>query len=187
LQSFGSNLKELLVPRSVWCLAALLTLLPPPRVAAQLRPPYQVGVHAGFDFTNGGTDNRRIGVQGSIPLRWLLTLDPAFSYLYDFPDDPTGTVDGSAWQGYLTVRVHPFGPESFLSLGYGLTVVHASVHATDGSFSGSDTDATDVAVLGVTLPKGRVRPFAEVYALDLLERRSAVGGHLLAGVNVRLP
>ena len=177
------------MPRSVWCLAALLTLLPPAQAAAQLRPPpYQVGVHAGVRLhqrRDRQPPDRRPGLDPSplaphaqpgvqLPLRLP-------------PDDPTGTVDGSAWQGYLTVRVHPFGPESFLSLGYGLTVVHASVHATDGSFSGSDTDATDVAVLGVTLPKGRVRPFTEVYALDLLERRSAVGGHLLAGVNVRLP
>jgi hypothetical protein len=167
-------------------LAVLIALLRPAGAAAQVRGPYLAGVHGGFDFTNGGTDNPRIGVQGSIPLRWLLTVDPTFSYLYDFPDDPTGTVDGSAWQAYLTVRVHPFGPDSFLSLGYGLTLVHASVRATDGSFSGSDTDATDVAVLGLRLPKGRVRPFAEVYALDLLERRAAVGGHLLAGLNVRL-
>lgn len=173
------------MPRSMRCLAALLGLFPPAAAAAQGRPPLQVGVHAGFDFTNGGTENPRIGVQGSIPLRWRLTLDPTFSYLYDFPDDPTGTVDGSAWQGYLTVRVHPFG-DDFLSLGYGLTLAHASVRGTDGSFSGSNTDATDVAVLGLTLPAGRLRPFAEVYAIDLLERRSAVGGHLLAGVNLRL-
>lgn len=172
--------------RSVWYLAALLGWLGTTEAAAQAPGVYLAGVHGGFDFTNGGTDNRRVGVQGSIPLRWLLTVDPAVSYLYDFPDDPTGTVDGSAWQAYLTVRVHPFGPDSFLSLGYGLSLVHASIHATDGSFSGSDTDATDVAVLGLTLPKGRIRPFAEVYALDLLERRSAVGGHLLAGLNVRL-
>lgn len=172
--------------RSWWYLAGLLGWLMPAGVSAQTQGPYLVGVHGGFDFTNGGTDNPRVGIQGSIPLHWLLTVDPTFSYLYDFPDDPTGTVGGSAWQAYVTVRVHPFGPDSFLSLGYGLTLVHASVHATDGSFSGSDTDATDVAVLGLTLPKGRLRPFAEVYALDLLERRSAVGGHLLAGLNVRL-
>jgi hypothetical protein len=169
----------------MWSLAALVGLLRPAASAAQTRPASLIGVHAGFDFTNGGTENRRVGVQGSIPLRWRLTVDPTLSYLYEFPNDPTGTLHGSAWQIYLTVRVHPFSSD-FLSLGYGLTLAHASVHATDDSFSGSDTDATDVGVLSLTLPTGRVRPFAELYAIDLLERRSAVGGHLLAGLNLRL-
>jgi hypothetical protein len=67
-----------------------------------------------------------------------------------------------------------------------MTVVHASLSSAEFDFSDSETDATDVGVVGVTLPKGKVRPFAEVYLVDLLERRSAVGGHLLFGVNLRL-
>jgi len=165
--------------------AVLVVLASPIGARAQTLAHYQVGVHGGFNFSNGDVADKRIGVQGSIPVVWKLTLDPVFSYIYDYPDDPTGFFEGSAWEGYLTVRVHPIGNDSFLSLGYGLTLVHASLRATDGTFSESDTDATDVGVIGLTLPKGRFRPFAEVYLVDLLERRSAVGGHLLFGVNLR--
>jgi hypothetical protein len=71
-------------------------------------------------------------------------------------------------------------------VGYGFTLVHASLRTTDGTFSDSDTDGTDIGVIGLTLPKGRVRPFAELYLIDLLERNSA-GGHLLFGLNLRIP
>jgi hypothetical protein len=153
-------------------------------LGAQTRPTFQAGAHGGFDFTNGEVDNERIGVQASVPVGWLLTVNPVFSYLYNFPGDPTDTFEGSAWQGYLTLRVHPL---PFLALGYGMTVIHASLSSAEFDFSDSETDATDVGVVGLTLPTGRVRPFAELYLVDLLERRSAVGGHLLFGVNLRLP
>jgi hypothetical protein len=171
------------VPWAVFLGALLLSS----SAAAQDRAPYQVGLHGGFDFSDGDVDNERIGLQASVPVVWLLTVNPAFSYLYNFPDDPSGFFEGSAWQGYLTVRVHPFGPDSFLALGYGLTLVHASLRTSDGAFSDSDSDATDVGVIAVTLPKGRLRPFAEVYLIDLLERQSAVGGNLLFGLNLRIP
>jgi len=171
-------------------LAVLVCLLSPVALQAQDQvqsgPRYFVGVHGGFDFSDGNVDNKRFGVQGSIPIVWLLTADPVFSYLYSFPDDPTGVFGGSAWETYFTVRVHPFGYDSFLSLGYGFTVVHASLHTKDHTFSDSDTDGTDVGVIGLTYPKGWVRPFAEMYLVDLLERQSAVGGHLLFGVNLRV-
>ena len=165
--------------------AVLLTLLlTPATVGAQSRPPLQVGAHGGFDFSDGGVDQERLGVQGSIPIVWRLTVDPVIGYLYNWPGDPSGTFEGSAWEGYLTLRVHPW---SFLGVGYGLTWVHATLHAPEFDISESDSDATDVGVIALTLPKGRVRPFAEVYLVDLLERQSAVGGHLLFGVNLRVP
>lgn len=71
-------------------------------------------------------------------------------------------------------------------MGYGFILVHASLHTTDGILSDTDTDGTDIGVIGLTLPKGRVRPFAEVYLIDLLERLSAVSGHLLFGVNLTI-
>jgi hypothetical protein len=171
---------------------ALLVCLSSPALAwAQAEPathpPLLVGVHGGFNFSDGNVDDERLGVQGSIPLVWRLTVDPVFSYLYNFPDDPTGVYGGSAWEAYFTLRVHPFGYDSFLSLGYGFTVAHASLHTKDQTFSDSDTDGTDVGVIGLTYPKGRLRPFAEMYLVDLLERQSAVGGHLLFGVNLRIP
>lgn len=124
--------------RAVLLLALLLTV---PTVGAQTRPSFQAGAHGGFDFTEGEVDNERLGVQASVPVGWLLTLDPVFSYLYNFPGDPTDTFEGSAWQGYLTLRVHPW---SFLALGYGMTVIHASLSSAEFDFSDSETDATDV-------------------------------------------
>jgi hypothetical protein len=157
------------------------------RVEAQAPARLQVGLHGGFDFGEGDVEDERVGVQASIPLFWLLTANPAFSYLYNWPDDPTGFFEGSAWQGYLTVRVHPFGGDSFLGVGYGFTLAYASLRSADGIISDSDTDATDVGVIALSLPSGRVRPFAELYLIDLLERRSAVGANLLFGVNLRFP
>jgi hypothetical protein len=144
-------------------------------------------VYAVPDWTNGSVEDERVGVQGSIPIVWRLTLNPAFSYLYNYPDDPTGFFKGSAWETYFTLRVHPLGNDSFLSVGYGFTLAHASLRTSDGSFDDSDTDGTDIGVIGLTLPKWRVRPFADLYLVDLLERHSAVGGHLLFGLNLRIP
>ena len=156
------------------------------RIEAQEPASLQVGLHGGFDFSDGDVEDERVGVQASIPLFWRLTANPAFSYLYNWPDDPTGFFEGSAWQGYLTVRVHPFGGDSFLGVGYGLTLAYASLRTADGAISDSDTDATDVGVIALTLPSGRVRPFAELYLIDLLEH-SSVGGNLLFGLNLRIP
>jgi hypothetical protein len=80
--------------RSLACAVLLVNLLAPSSARAQARAPFQVGVHGGFNFTNGSVEDERIGVQGSIPLVWRLTLDPAFSYLYNYPDDPTGFFEG---------------------------------------------------------------------------------------------
>ena len=144
------------------CIALLVCLSSPAPARAQAepatRPPLLVGVHGGFDFGEGDIHDERFGVQGSIPLVWRLTVDPVFSYLYNFPDDPTGVFGGSAWETYFTLRVHPFGYDSFLSLGYGFTVVHASLHTKDHTFSDSNTDGTDVGVIGLTYPKGESVP-----------------------------
>ena len=171
------------------CTLALevLVLVLPAVLAAQTPGHVRLGVHGGFDLSDGEVEQGRVGVQGAVPIGWLLTLNPAASYIYDFPDDPTGTFEGSAWETYLTLRVQPFGLDSWLGLGYGLTYAHASVHTKDGAFSGSDSDATDVGVIALTLPKGRVRPFADFYLIDLLERQASVGAHLLFGVNLLVP
>jgi hypothetical protein len=166
------------------CVVLLALLLIGSTVVAQTRSPFQVGVHGGFDFSDGEVDNERIGLQASVPVVWRLTVNPVFSYLYNFPGDPTGFFEGSAWEGYLTLRVHPY---SFVALGYGITLIHASLSIPSLGLSDSETDATDVGVIALTYPRGRVRPFAEVYLVDLLERRGAVGGHLLFGVNLRIP
>jgi hypothetical protein len=147
---------------------------------------FQVGLHGGFDLSDGDVEGERVGVQASIPLVWLLTANPVFGYLYNWPEHPRDFFEGSAWQSYLTVRVHPFGSDSFLGVGYGFTLAYVSLRTTTGTYSDSDTDATDVAVIALTLPTWRVRPFAELYLIDLLEH-SSVGANLLFGLNLRIP
>jgi hypothetical protein len=175
------------MPRACLVAVVLAAVLAPTWAAGQASNRVSLGIHGGFNFSDGAVEDERIGIQGSVPVIWRLSLNPAFGYFYNFPGDPSGFLEGSAWEAYLTARVHPFGTNSWLGLGYGLTFAHASVEAADGAFSDSDSDATDVGVVSVTLPKGRVRPFAEVYFIDLLERSSAVGGHLLFGLNYYLP
>jgi hypothetical protein len=171
------------------CLVAvvLAALLKPNWAASQTPDRVNLGIHGGFNFSDGAVDDERIGIQASVPVIWRLTLDPAVGYFYNFPDDPSGFLEGSAWEAYLTLRVHPFGANSWLGLGYGLTFAHATLEAANGAFSDSDSDATDVGVVSLTLPKGRFRPFADVYFIDLLERNAAVGGHLIFGLNYYLP
>jgi hypothetical protein len=171
------------------CTLALvvLALVPPAVLAAQTPGHVRLGLHGGFNLSNGEVEQGRLGIQGAVPIAWLLTVNPAVSYIYDFPDDPTGTFEGSAWETYLTLRVQPFGLDSWLGLGYGLTYAHLSVHTKDGTFSDSAGDATDVGVIALTLPKGRVRPFADFYLIGLLERRASVGAHLLFGANLLVP
>ena len=116
----------------------------------QIRTHFQAGLHWGFNVSDGEVDDERIGLQASVPLVWRLTINPVYSYLYNFPGDPTGFLEGSGWQGYLTLRVHPFGNNPFLALGYGITLAHLSVRIPDLGVSDSDTDATDVGVIAVT-------------------------------------
>jgi len=42
-------------------------------------------------------------------------------------------------------------------------------------------------VLGLEAPTPYVRPFADVYLIDILDRESAVGVNLLMGIQIRLP
>ena len=136
--------------RSIMGALVLGGLLLTSSAVAQIRTPFQAGLHRGFNVSDGEVDDERIGLQASVPLVWRLTINPVYSYLYNFPGDPTGFLEGSGWQGYLTLRVHPFGNNPFLALGYGITLAHLSVRIPDLGVSDSDTDATDVGVIAVT-------------------------------------
>ncbi len=62
--------------KSFACVALWLSLLVPASAQAQARAHFQVGVHGGFNFTEGSVDDERLGVQGSIPVVWRLTAQP---------------------------------------------------------------------------------------------------------------
>jgi hypothetical protein len=146
----------------------------------------EAGVHFGFNFSNGEIEDERLGLGAIVPVLGPIELTATFSYRYNFLNDPSMESSGSAWQSYFTARVRPFGRGSFAALGYGLTVSHISVsHPTQGTRS--NTEVTDVIVIGLELPLWWIRPFGELYLIDILDRESAVGGNALFGLNFTLP
>src|SRR6266516_4044506 len=57
----------------------------------------------------------------------------------------------------------------------------ASVHIV-GPLDTAGSDFTDAIVLGLEAPTPHVRPFADLYLIDILDRESAVGVNLLMGI-----
>jgi len=94
---------------------------------------------------------------------------------------------GSAWQAYWTMRVRPRGPLSFASLGYGFVLLHSSLRNTSLQLDTAGSDFTDAIVLGLEAPTPHVRPFADLYLIDILDRESAVGVNLLMGIQIPVP
>lgn len=158
----------------------------PAPVAAQLEvSDVAVGAHWGFDFSDGAVEDERLGVGVTVPFYGPVEAVAEFSWIYDFLDAPD-PIDIFAWEAYATVRVRPFGRGTFLALGYGLTYARVSISESITGMSESNSDWTDVGVIAVEWPRGRIRPFGELYLIDLLERQAAVGGHALFGINVVL-
>ncbi|MEN8143918.1 MAG: hypothetical protein ABFS14_03110 [Gemmatimonadota bacterium] len=169
---------------AVAAMAALLALpLVPTAANAQGRLlGVSVGAHYGFEFSNDDIDQERIGVQAVLPVVGLFEFTPAIGYFTNFPD--ISGFSGNAWQVFLAARVRPPGPASFLSVGYGVTALRVSAEEDATGVSDSDTEWTDVGVIGVEFPGGLLRPFADVYLVDILDRESSVGGVLLVGLNI---
>ncbi len=165
-------------------LAALLVpLVSPSNAEAQVRLlGISVGAHFGFEFSDDDIDQERVGVQAVIPVFGAVELTPAIGYLTNFPD--VSGFSGNAWQVFLAARVRPPGPASFLSIGYGMTAIRLSAEEQATGISDSRTEWTDVGVVGIEFPGGLLRPFADVYLIDILDRESSVGGVLLLGFNL---
>src|SRR6266566_4748506 len=138
----------------------LLSLVPtiPCTAAAQTA---RVGAHYGVNLSDGHWEDERLGAQVSVHIVGPLETAGAFSVLTAWPG-ATGFT-GSAWQAYWTMRVRPRGPLSFASVGYGFIV------------------------LGLEAPTPHVRPFADLYLIDILDRESAVGVNLLMGIQIPVP
>lgn len=169
--------------------AALLvcSLAAPPAAHGQVRlADIEAGLHFGFNFSDGEIDDERLGLGVVVPVLGPIELAAAFSYFYNYLNEPASQYTGSAWQGYFTARIRPFGRGSFAALGYGVTVLHASATHVSGA-SASDTEVTDVIVIGLELPLWWVRPFGELYLIDILDREAAVGGNALFGLSFMLP
>jgi hypothetical protein len=165
-------------------LSLLLALCVHPPLQAQEGPRLDVGAICGFEFTDG-VEDPRLGALSEIGFgRFGVTA--AFALVQqELPMEWSG----SGWQLYLTGRIRIFGPRSWLSLGYGLTIEHRTANwsfldRTDRIYNRTST--TDAALVGVGLPVGRFRPFADIVATRLLDRDGTVGGHALFGLTVNV-
>jgi hypothetical protein len=65
-----------------------------------------------------------------------------------------------------------------------MTAIRLSAEEQATGISDSRTEWTDVGVVGIEFPGGLLRPFADVYLVDILDRESSVGGVLLLGFNL---
>jgi hypothetical protein len=163
--------------RSAVRLLFAFMLLPAGNAAAQAA---RVGAHYGANLSDGHWDDERFGAQGSVHIVGPLETAAAFSVFSDWPGAVGFT--GSAWQAYWTARVRPRGPWSFASAGYGFVLLHGSLRSTSTTFRQSASTFTDAIVLGLEAPIPRIRPFADLYLIDILDRESGVGVNILLGV-----
>jgi hypothetical protein len=166
-------------------IAALsLTLAVPCAASAQA---VRLGLHYGVNVSNGRFEDPRLGAQGSVHLVGPLEVAGAFSVLTNWPDIQGFT--GSAWFAASILRVRPRGPWSFLSAGYGLILLHSSLHNPAFQVDTATTQSGDAMVLGLEVPTPYARPFLDVYLINVLNRGSELGFgvNLLLGVQVPLP
>jgi len=145
----------------------------------------RVGAHYGVNLSDGHWEDERLGAQASVHIVGPLETAGAFSVLTAWPG-ATGFT-GSAWQAYWTMRVRPRGPLSFASVGYGFVLLHSSLRNASLGLDTAGSDFTDAIVLGLEAPTPHVRPFADLYLIDILDRESAVGVNLLMGIQIPVP
>ena len=144
----------------------------------------RVGAHYGVNLSNGHWEDERLGLQASVHIAGPLETAGAFSLFTDWPGASGFT--GSAWQAYWTVRARPRGPWSFASAGYGFVLIHSSLRNASLRLDTSGSTFTDAIVLGLEAPTPYVRPFVDLYLIDILDRESAVGVNLLMGFQVHV-
>ena len=143
------------------------------------------GLHYGVNLSNGGWEDERFGGQATLHLVGPLEAAGTFSVYSNWPN-VTG-YDGSAWHASLTLRARPHGFWSFASAGYGFVLLHSSLRNSSAQIDTSYSNFTDALVFGLEAPTPFVRPFADLYLIDILDRESAVGVNLLLGLQVALP
>jgi len=163
----------------------LLLGLVPLVACAAVAQTARVGAHYGVNLSDGHWEDERLGAQASVHIIGPLETAGALSVFTNWPG-ATGFT-GSAWQAYWTMRVRPRGSVSFASVGYGFILIHSSLRNTSLQLDTSGSNFTDAIVLGLEAPTPYVRPFADVYLIDILDRESAVGVNLLMGIQIRLP
>ncbi len=158
----------------------------PAALSAQDAPTeFSIGLHTGFDFTQGNVQQHRYGVQSYVGLTNILGIAGSVSFVPDLFNRPA-VLSGYAWETFVTGRVRPFGVGTPLSLGYGLSYSGYSRRDLRRNIETSSTRHTDVAIISLELPSPFVRPFGELLLRDLLVRGFQVGANAHFGFNVRI-
>ena len=168
----------MVIGRVVLCLAVAAA----PAAAQDAPESLALGVRGGIEFHRGGPGEKHVGVQAWIPLRDRLEVVPALDFLYEFPDDPLDAWNGQAWQTYVTLRVRPFNRGWLPAIGYGLNARYARADNAERSLSVSSLDVTDTMVFAFG-PRWRIRPFADVYVVNVLRRAGQAGVHVFFGLS----
>ena len=167
-----------MIVRVALCLAA--TAAP---VAAQAGPrPIAVGVRGGVEIHRGGWGPEHVGLQVWIPLGDRFSVVPALDLLHEFPEDPLGAWSGRAFRGYVALQGRPSSSSWLPDVGYGLTAYYARADNTGRSLTVSTLDLTDAVVFAFEGPRWRVRPYADVYVVNILRHRGQPGGHVFLGL-----
>jgi len=123
-------------------------------VAAQDTPPVRIAGHFTGVMSNGPFDPVLVGGKVLIPLTDRVEIYPGLSRVVSrFYDD--------AWEATVAVQIRPFGTPSRtpLYIAMGWMVVK----------DGGITEGVDLVAPGVEIPVGRLRPFAELQFLGLLQ------------------
>ncbi len=132
--------------------------------------PLEIGLRGGVEVHRGGLGHEHLGLSAWIPVRDAFHVVPALDLLGDFPADPLGAWTGKAWYGYLTLRTRPFGRGWLPVVGYGLAARYARADNPGRSLSQSSLELTDTIVFSASGPRWPVRPFADVYLVNILNR-----------------
>ncbi len=166
-----------MIGRVVLCLAAAVV----PATAQDATRTVALGARGGIEFHRGGAGLKHVGVQAWIPLRDRLDVVPALDFLVPFPDDPLGAWSGQAWQTDVTLRVRLFNQRWLPAVGYGLNARYAQADNAGRSLSVSNLDVTDTVVFAFAGPRWRVRPYADVYVVNVLRRAGEAGVQVFLG------
>ena len=86
-------------------------------------------------------------------------------------------------QTYVTLRVRPFNQNWLPAVGYGLNARYAKADNARRSLSLSSLDVTDTLVFAFAGPRWRIRPYAELYVVNVLRRAGQPGGHVFFGLS----
>lgn len=142
--------------------------------------PFEIGLHAGANLNANGFAAGRMGIQLVISLASWLEVGPAFSFIANDPG-PLAASSDSEFQALLSLRARPFGGDTPLYGGMGVTVIGRA-----GGGGGTEELRVHPLLLGgLSVPIGPLRPFVEAHVLDLAVRPEHPV-YLFGGLNVRV-